>query len=490
MNGGAEHRTGRPRLAYWSPLPPLASGIADYSAELLPHLAEHFEIEVFTEDGYRPDEELARRYAVRGAREFAGRRAERPDDAVLYQLGNNADFHAGAYRALLATPGIVVLHELVLHHMIRELTLVAGDQAAYLEEVRYCCGARGGAIARRSLETGAAVDTWSYPLFERVVDRSLGVLVHSQGSRRRILASRPLAEVRTVPFPWSPEPVAPAGSASDLRDRLGLPADALLLASFGFMTRPKRLDVALRAFVRLAREVPRARFLVVGEVSKDYDLDALVPADLRSRVTVTGRVGMADFLAAMAAADIALNLRYPTAGETSASLYRLFGLGRAVVVSDAGSFAELPAGCCARVPPDEAEEDLLLAYLRALAADPALRQAMGESARRLVAERHRVEQTASAYAEAIHAILATARPPARVVPPLGPYPPEDMLSEVVSGVTAAAVDLGLGEDDDDLLREVSAAIVDLDLDASLGIGRGVSPNVRSRMGTGDRGVRA
>lgn len=478
----------RPRLAYWSPLPPLASGIADYSAELLPHLAEHFDLEVFTEEGYSPDEALRRRFPVHGARAFPARRAR--FDAVLYQMGNNGGFHAGAYRTLLEVPGIVVLHEIVLHHMTRELTLVAGDPAAYLEEVRYCCGASGGALARRSFDTGTTLDAWSYPLFERVVDASLGVLVHSDWSRRRVLASRPEALVQAVPFPWSPGPPPASGRKeladgkqlpiagfpppedepmAELRARLGLPQDALILAAFGFMTRAKRLDVALRAFVRLAPEVPEAAFLIVGEVSsRDYDLAELVPEALRPRVIATGRAaGLGRFLDHMAACDVAINLRYPTAGETSASLYRLFGLGKPVVVSDAGSFAEVPAGCCARVPVDAGEEDLLLAYLRALARDPALRHAMGDAARRLVHSRHRVEQTAAAYAAAIHEILAAGRHPEPAVPPLAPYPPDDVLSDVVAGATAALVDLGAGEKDAELLRELALAIADLDLEAGL-----------------------
>ena len=36
----------RPRLAYVSPLPPLRSRIADYSVELLPELARHYDIDV------------------------------------------------------------------------------------------------------------------------------------------------------------------------------------------------------------------------------------------------------------------------------------------------------------------------------------------------------------------------------------------------------------------------------------------------------------
>jgi glycosyltransferase involved in cell wall biosynthesis len=458
--------TGEPRLrvAYVSPLPPLGSGVADYSAELLPHLARHLDLQVFAEPGSDftppPSAPSLPVHPVQHLLHTGG------FDAVLYQLGNNADFHLGAYRALFERPGIVVLHEFVLHHMIRELTLAAGDPAAYLEEVRYGAGRSGAALARRSLDTGVALDVWSYPLFERVVDASLGVLVHNELSRRRILASRPLALVRTVPFPWLPEPLPGPDPVlrSIRRGRLGLPDDAFVVATFGFMTRAKRLDAALRAFARFAADEPRAHFLLAGDVSKDYDLDALVPAGLRPRVHIAGRLPMDRFRESMAEADVALVLRYPPGGETSAVLMRLLGLGRPTVVTDAGSFQELPDDVCAKVPPDETEEETLLAYLRALAADPDLRRRMGDNARWHVEEHHQVEAAARAYAEAVREIAAAARPPVPAVPPLAPYPPDDVLSDLIAAVTADVVDLGAGEEDEEILRAVAATLADLDLD--------------------------
>ncbi|HEX5757757.1 MAG TPA: glycosyltransferase, partial [Thermoanaerobaculia bacterium] len=276
-----------------------------------------------------------------------------------------------------------------------------------------------------------------------------------------------------VPFPWSgggESAGAPAASdPATLRARLGVPPDALLIAAFGYMTRAKRLDVALRAFARIAARHPQACFLVVGEVSKDYDVPALVPEALRPRVLLAGRPELPDFLGFMAAADLAINLRWPSAGETSATLIRLLGMGKPVIVTDAGSAAELPAGTCAKVPPDETEEELLAAYLDALAADPGLRRAIGEAGRRHVAAHHRVEQTAAAYAAAVEAILAAGARPRPAVPPLAPYPPEDLLSDLIAEATADAVDLGAGEDEDELLQALAEDL------AGLGVGAGLRP---------------
>ena len=241
------------RLALATPLPPATSGIADYAAELAPHLAERAELTLFFEGARAPAPELAARLRCRPIAELDGELGRGAFDAVVYQLGNSAEHHEEIYRALLRRPGVVVLHEYMLHHLVRELTLVRGDAAAYVEEMRYAAGETGRAAARRLLDTHYPVDVWAFPLFERVVDRSLGVLVHSEFTRARVLASRPLARVEVVPMPVDFEELRPPTEEerAAARAAVGLADDAPLLATFGFVTPNKHLEPALAAFARL-----------------------------------------------------------------------------------------------------------------------------------------------------------------------------------------------------------------------------------------------
>ncbi|HSM14017.1 MAG TPA: hypothetical protein VLA66_08095, partial [Thermoanaerobaculia bacterium] len=260
------------RVAYASPLPPLTSAIADYSAELAPALADAgVELDLFHEGPRAPDGELAARFRCRPVGELAA--VARGYDLVLYHLGNSLPHHAGILDCLLAAPGVVVLHEVMLHHLVSERTLAAGDPEAYVEEMRYCAGETGRRVARRLLDTHYPVDVWSFPLIERVVDRSRGVVVHSEFARRRVLASRPGARVERAPFPVALDAVAPAGERerAAARSAFGLAPEAFVIGSFGFVTPHKRLEPALAAFAALHRERPDARFLVAGEVSPHYD---------------------------------------------------------------------------------------------------------------------------------------------------------------------------------------------------------------------------
>lgn len=477
------------RIAWYSPLPPLRSGIADYSAELLPALAEHLEIELVVDEGLRPDPALAGRFPgfpVHGHRALPGLLAAGRFDLVVYQLGNNPDYHGAIWRTLQAHPGVVTLHEAVLHHMIRELTLHGGAPEGYVRELRYAYGPTAEAMGRRCLETGIPLDPWSLPLFERTVDASLGVIVHNRATRERVVASRPEARIATIPLPAAVPAMGSGGPEADLaaaRAELGIPADVFVVATFGFLTAAKRPEVLLRAFARLRREAPGARLYVVGEVSPHYDFAGLLGGGLSEGVTVTGRVGLDRFHLYMSAADVAVNLRYPTAGETSAVVVRLLGLGRPVIVSNAGAFAEIPDGCAAKVDVDDTEEELLLAYLRAFHADPDLARAVGENARRHAAEHHTPEAAARAYADFLRSVLedveAGARP-FQAVPPLAPYPPEDLLTETLRQVSADAADLGAEESDEDLLRAVAEAV------AGLGLGIDLSTGAPGRSRPGGR----
>ena len=76
------------RLALFSPFPPLASGIADYSYELLPQLARHAEVDLFIDDGYQPVKAITECYPTYGYRQFEALRHSRRYDFILYHVGN------------------------------------------------------------------------------------------------------------------------------------------------------------------------------------------------------------------------------------------------------------------------------------------------------------------------------------------------------------------------------------------------------------------
>lgn len=468
-----------PRVAFLSPLPPEPSGVADASAALLSHLAQRVELDAFTRDPERSATALRFGLRLRRYRDFA----PEGDRIPIYQLGNHADHHAPIYRLALRHPGIAVLHEHVLHDLVRDCALEDGGPRAYAEELRYCLGATGERLARLAAQ-GERPAPFAWPLFERVVDRSLAVVVHSRSARDRIERSRPLARVRRAPLL-----VPPAADfterAAALRQELEIAPDALVIGAFGVAATAKRIDVVLRAFARAARSRKHCILLVVGPESPRFVREGgALPADLAARLRVLDRVPLDRMQAAMAATDVALNLRFPTGGETSHTCLRLLGLGRPVVVSDAGWFAEIPDACCAKVRPDALEEPTLDALLDALLERPELRRAIGENGRRWALEEHSVEAAVGAYAALAAEVAAERRAPGPPSPPLAPYAAGDVDTELLVELAAALGDLGVTEADHEILLAVARRAAEIGVEARAGTGSargaGTAPLARDR----------
>ena len=407
------------RLDYVSPLPPVRSGIADYSADLLPFLAarpEVGELRVMRLAGQPVDEAFARLWRpVPAAETGAGGRLP------LYQMGNNP-YHEGVLELALERPGVVTLHDLVLHHLLVERTLSRGVFEPYAEALERDHGWIGKAVAATRRWAGYTDGgVFALPAHRTLLRRQRGVLVHSAWAAGFVTEEDPEIAVRAIPMavPLPTDAGPPGGGAACAgRRALGLPEAAPVLGSFGFQTPIKRTEAAVRALAR--PELAAVHLLVVGEVSPQVDLDAAAAeAGVAGRVHVTGFVGFDRFEQALAACDLALNLRYPTAGETSASLLRLLAAGRGAVVSDYAQFRDLPADAVARVALGDGEEEELAAVCGALLADRARLAAMGVAARAYVAAEHAPPRAAAAVAAACAELTDRAPPGDRpaVAPP-------------------------------------------------------------------------
>lgn len=410
-----EGRGGGLRLDYVSPLPPVRSGIADYSVDLLPHLAARADVRLIRLPGQPVDPELEHAWPMAAAEE-TGRHGRLP----LYQMGNNR-YHAGVMDLALRLPGVLTLHDVVLHHLLLDLTLGRGEFHPYKERLTRDHGWIGeaAALAKRWNAYGDA-PVFSLPAHRDLLRRQRGILVHSEWAAGVIREEDPEIRVRAIPMGVPLPPAADAEAGRLLRRRFGLPEDRPVLGSFGFQTPIKRTAVAIRALAFPGLE--HAHLLIVGESSKGLDLEGEARrAGVADRVHVKGFVTFEEFEAAIAAIDLCLNLRYPTAGETSASLLRVLAAGRPAIVSDYAQFADLPGETVVRVPLSGDEEPAALAaLLRDLLANPERLRAMGEAAREHVRVQHDPARSAQAVVEACEEWRDLAPPgedPARVSPP-------------------------------------------------------------------------
>jgi glycosyltransferase involved in cell wall biosynthesis len=359
------------RVAYYSPLPPSRSGIADYSKLLLPALRERIDVVV----------------AIEGKRAPAA-------DVALYHIGNDPDAHGWIVDALYKRPGVVVLHEFVLHHLIAGITIGRGNGRGYLDAMERDLGVVGRLLGLGVLDNLLPL-LWEtqperFPLAGPILDHAHGLIVHSHYVGDRARAAGYDGRIWRIPHPvWPSVDVEPA------RDVSGAP----LIGCFGYLNMNKRIPQLLEAFASLRRRLPGARLLLAGAAGERFDVGRRL-----ERLGLTEGVERLDYVpeeqmwSLMAACDVLVNLRYPTMGETSGSVIRALSLGKPLLVSDVGWFSELPDDVALKIPVDEYEVATVEAALGFAVEHGAT---LGANARAYVEREHALPRVADAYVAAL-----------------------------------------------------------------------------------------
>ena len=419
------------RLALLTPLPPARSGIADYSVDLARLLSPQHAIDLFHggEDAEVPD--LPPSCTVHPAREFLARHAGEPYDLAVYQMGNGPA-HDFLYDLFPCVPGLLVLHDLVLHHArarmfleglaVRayraqpasaELRAQAEDALVALEaEVAYSHPEAARRLVPVHRGTVGRLLPYAYPLFRIPVEAARVVAVHNDFMRQAIEEHVPEARVVRVPMALERVPVEP-GRVQALRQQHGVEPDEIVVASFGLLTPEKGIETVVRAVARAQQACPRLRLWLVGPVPNVKSLlGVLRELGVAARTLVTGRLPLGQLPAYMEAADVVAHLRYPTARETSAELLRILAQGRPTVISDLEHLGDVPEDAVIRADVTD-EEGALTRAIERLAADAGARRALGERAAAFMAREHTGARSREAYEQAIAIALATKDPPAR-----------------------------------------------------------------------------
>jgi glycosyltransferase involved in cell wall biosynthesis len=377
------------KVSYFSPLPPSTSGIADYSALLLPALEQLIDVEVVRPGRTRPIADV---------------------DVALYHIGNDPDAHAWIVDALRRRPGVVVLHDFVIHHLVAGMTMGRHDGHAYLAAMEREAGVAGRMLGWGVLE-GRVPPLWEirpteFPLAGEVLDRATGVIVHS-----RYVETRARGHGYDGPLWRIPHPAWPAPDVEPARIE-GAP----LFGCFGHLNESKRIPQLLGAFADFRAAHPTARLLLVGAEAPGFDLAGrLERLGLDSEGVIREPYVEEERLwALMSACTACVLLRAPTMGETSGSAIRTLSLGKPLVVSDVGWFAELPDDVAIKVPVGDSEVEALVAAMTRLA-EPGVAARMGESARAYVGAEHDLGRVAEEYVAALEQAAGSSAVEAKIL---------------------------------------------------------------------------
>jgi glycosyltransferase involved in cell wall biosynthesis len=391
----------RHHLAYVSPLPPEQSGIADYSAELLPELSKHYHIEVIVAQKEVSESCWARSNCpIRSVEWF--RANARRFNRVLYHFGNSP-IHSHMFDLLGEIPGVVVMHDFFLSGIVAHMDIMGIKPNSWAKILH---GAHGWlALQSRFQAKDASEVIYAYPCNLTVVQQSLGVIVHSSHSlciARQFIGAEAVKDWAQIPLLRVPELKTKSNSA---RLSQALAGDDFVVCCFGLLGPTKLNHRLIDAWMAspLADD-PRCHLIFVGQNHDGEYGKQLVRKIRRStvagRIEVTGWTDAENYRRWLTAADIGVQLRTQSRGETSAAVLDCMNHGLATVVNAHGSMADLPADAVWMLPDEFSNEELIEALLT-LWQNKARRLALGQYAREVILTNHQPSRCADKYKEAI-----------------------------------------------------------------------------------------
>jgi glycosyltransferase involved in cell wall biosynthesis len=388
-------------IAWFSPLPPVRSGIADANAELLPRLERELAID---------------RYDEPRAHDFIWRNQRAPYDLVVYQLGN-ASCHDFVWAYLARFPGLVVVHDPTLHHARARQLLGQRRFDDYRREFWFDHPAANRDFVEYAVEGLGGPIYYFWSMLPAVMKTARMIAVHNERVAADLREEFPQTPIAAIHLGTAALEASAATRAST-RAALGYPGRAIVFGAFGKITSEKRIGPILRAVGALVREGIDARLLLVGDASDYPSLQhESTAAGIADRVHVTGFVQKETIGGYLAAADVCLCLRWPTAHETSASWLQCLSAARPTVISDLAHTVDIPERVAIRIDLLD-EDEALRRAMRRLAEDGRLREDLSRAGHAYWAAHHTMDAMADDYRRIIRSAAARQVPaPAADLPP-------------------------------------------------------------------------
>jgi glycosyltransferase involved in cell wall biosynthesis len=370
-------------VGYFAPLPPAKTGVADYAETLFDALRKHGDVKIGAQDS----------------------------DIALYHIGNN-NLHGAIYDRALTHPGIVILHDAVLQHFL----LGRLDQQRYIDEFIFNYGEWTRSLAedmwKHRARSAADPRYFAWPMVKRIATTARAIVVHNPAAAAIVRRHAPDVPIVEIPHLFTSPALPAEADTLRLRSQLELGPRTLFIGVFGHQRESKRLPVVLRALERVWQSGADARLLIAGPFASS-DLERSLAGQLSDlRILRVGYLSEPDFWRYAAAVDLSVNLRYPTAAESSGIAIRLMGIGKPVIFSNGAEIARIPENACLRVDTDPAEEELLAHYIAWLARDREAAEEIGRRAAAYIAANHALEKVAAQYWDLVltHAKARIKRP--------------------------------------------------------------------------------
>lgn len=392
----------RPRLAYISPFSPDRSGISTYSAEVLPELARHYQIDVIVPDGRVDVPWINASFPVKTVDWF--KKNASIFDRVLYHFGNSK-FHQHMFALLDVIPGVVVLHDFFLSGILAQMELSGSAPGVWTESLY---SGHGYSAVKLRFETDNITNViMEYPCTQEILRNAQGVIVHSAYSQtlaRRWYGRQAGEDWACIPH-MRPPVFKDTKMQISSRTVLELGVEKFVVCSFGLLANTKCNHRLLEAWITssLANQ-ENCMLIFVGEISDEeygHNLREMIKrSGLSDQIRITGWVDDETYRHYLASADVGVQLRTHSRGETSGATLDCMNYGMATVINANGSMAELPDAITWKLPDEFTNAQLVLA-LTELWSNSDRRNALGSEAQRYIHTQHSPRKCALRYFESI-----------------------------------------------------------------------------------------
>lgn len=385
-------------LAFVSPLPPERTGIADYSADLLEALAEHYDITVIVDQAETELPARCSHIEVRGADWLVDN--VRLFDRIVYQVGNS-HYHDYMLPLLDLIPGVVVLHDYFLYDLFAWRHYIKNEPECLQKQLYFSHGYGAVYDYYAAPEAGR----WKYPVNFSVLYSAKGVITHSKYSKtlaREWYNDSISKEWRRISLVRNLQGVQRDAA---LRESMGVDENAFVVCSFGHLGESKLNLRLLDAWAEseLAKS-EKSLLIFVGQLHSDpYGLeiqDRIKKCKYRDRIIITGYVDKEEYLSYLSIADAAVQLRCKSRGESSAAVLDCMGAGLPLIVNANGSMAELDERSVMLLPDEFSDHELIFA-LEKIWKDPDLASEIGSRAQKFINENHNPKACAEEYYKVI-----------------------------------------------------------------------------------------
>ncbi len=368
------------RVAMVTPWPEQKTGIAYYVYKMMPYLSRYYDIDIYTDFTIDSQKLLDNKWGGMYSIEELGKHI-RDYYKIVYQIGNNAEFHKGVYLQFIKYGGIAELHEYVIHSFMYDAFFLHGDKEIYGKALENGYGEAGAEYYGTVLNERIRVDEDRYPMSHSVASLAEKTIVHNEWSYTKLgnefkksLIPHPCFEIEAI------DKKEKEKASNRIEKLLGDSSEECIIGVFGWLNDNKRPYLVLSAIRQLIKNGKKVKMVFWGECRDDSIKEMIRMKHLEDKVIISDYLTRAEYIYAMEKTDIVICLRYPSKGESSGVLAEALKCSKDVIVNGIGQYNEFPDDVCWKVPLDKDEEEILVAMLEYLIDHPDVREQLGKNA--------------------------------------------------------------------------------------------------------------